>query len=256
MKLARPLIAALLTFAVVASALATGPTASGTAARLHQETAAVEPSLLQQHLRPGGFLPAATQQPAGQPAAPSPASEADNLFWQSIMNSTNPADFEAYLEVFPTGLFRRLAENRLAALRTTPPPGDAPPAIRSSIDFGNDTGDWAQDGECDDVRFGGDGMAAFLSPEDRGRDAADCRQLYEAGRVRLFGVDLVSGAIDFGDDASDWAQDGECDDPRFDGEGMTSILLDSDRGHDATDCRRLYDEGRIRLFGVNSVPGR
>ena len=44
---------------------------------------------------------------ADVPAAPSapPATaattELDSLFWQSIMNSTNPADFEAYLAQFP-----------------------------------------------------------------------------------------------------------------------------------------------------------
>ena len=93
-------------------------------------------------------------------------------------------------------------------------------------------------------------MASSVIVQNRGRDAADCRRLYDEGRVRLFGVDFDSGAIDFGDDASDWAQDGECDDPRFKGEGMDSFPLDRDRGHDATDCRRLYNEGRIRLFGL------
>ena len=37
-------------------------------------------------------------------------------FWQSIMNSTNPTDFEAYLEQFPNGLFRARAAGRLAVL--------------------------------------------------------------------------------------------------------------------------------------------
>ena len=46
------------------------------------------------------------------------------MFWQSIVNSTDPADFEAYLAVFPNGVFRRLAENRLASLRL--PGGNAP----------------------------------------------------------------------------------------------------------------------------------
>ena len=41
----------------------------------------------------------------------------ENLFWQSIMNSTAAADFEAYLRQFPNGIFRVLAQNRLAALR-------------------------------------------------------------------------------------------------------------------------------------------
>ena len=62
-------------------------------------------------------------------------------------------------------------------------------------------------------RFESDGVASTLLFRDRGRDAADCRQLYDEGRVRLFGVDLRSGAIDFGDDASTRAQDGQCDDP-------------------------------------------
>ena len=39
------------------------------------------------------------------------------VFWQSIANSTNPVEFEAYLERFPNGVFRALAEARLAALR-------------------------------------------------------------------------------------------------------------------------------------------
>ena len=36
------------------------------------------------------------------------------MFWQSVMNSTNPADFEAYLRRFPNGVFSDLAQNRLA----------------------------------------------------------------------------------------------------------------------------------------------
>ena len=39
---------------------------------------------------------------AGQQPAAATA-ELEGLFWQSIVNSTNPADFEAYLEQFPDG---------------------------------------------------------------------------------------------------------------------------------------------------------
>ena len=43
--------------------------------------------------------------------------------------------------------------------------------------------------------------------------------------------------IDFGDDASQWANDSQCDDMRFEGPGMTTtLLLDRDIGHDASDC--------------------
>ena len=41
----------------------------------------------------------------------------ETVFWQSITNSTDPADFEAYLGQYPTGAFRALAANRVAALR-------------------------------------------------------------------------------------------------------------------------------------------
>ena len=54
-----------------------------------------------------------------RPAAERATAEQENLFWQSIVNSTNPVDFEAYLEEFPNGVFRRLAQNRLAALRAS-----------------------------------------------------------------------------------------------------------------------------------------
>ena len=52
--------------------------------------------------------------PTRQPP-PSATAEQENLFWQSITNSTNPAEFEAYLTQFPNGVFRALAEVRLAA---------------------------------------------------------------------------------------------------------------------------------------------
>ena len=120
------------------------------------------------------------------------------------------------------------------------------------IDFGDDTSRWARDRECDDPRFEGSYAGDTLLEEDRGHDASDCRELYEAGLVRLFGVDLASGHVYFGDDSSEYAHDGECDDIRFTGDGVAGILVDDERGRDASDCRRLYEAGRIRLFGVHS----
>ena len=52
---------------------------------------------------------------------------------------------------------------------------------------------------------------------------------------------------DFGDDASDFANDGECDDPRFKGPGMATKLLSSDILHDARDCETAWDNGDIEL---------
>ena len=60
--------------------------------------------------------------------------------------------------------------------------------------------------------------------------------------------------VDFGDDTSAWARDGECDDPRFIGEGVAQTQLDSDTHHDATDCRALFNLGLIQLRAA-PVPG-
>jgi hypothetical protein len=57
--------------------------------------------------------------------------------------------------------------------------------------------------------------------------------------------------VEFGDDSSTWANDGECDDPRFVGRGMATTLLAEDLGRDASDCKALFDAGDIRLREVN-----
>jgi hypothetical protein len=45
-----------------------------------------------------------------------------------------------------------------------------------------------------------------------------------------------------------FSRDGECDDKRFTGPGLTSTpLLDSDVQHDATDCRTAFAQGRLSL---------
>jgi hypothetical protein len=119
---------------------------------------------------------------------------------------------------------------------------------RAQIAFGDDSSEWAFDGECDDPRFIGQGMADVLLGEDRFADATDCRALEEAGQIRLrHGDESVPGAVDFGADTSDWIFDGECDDPRFIGQGMAEVLLEEDRLADATDCKTLYESGYIRL---------
>ena len=59
--------------------------------------------------------------------------------------------------------------------------------------------------------------------------------------------------VDFGDDASKFSKDGECDDKRFSGPGMTDTpLLDSDVSHDATDCRTAWNQHRLVLASGNS----
>ena len=68
----------------------------------------------------------ATAPPVRPATAPAASAELEGLYWQSIMNSANPAEFEAYLAQFPNGVFRTLAQARLAALRG--PTGAAPAA--------------------------------------------------------------------------------------------------------------------------------
>ncbi|MFD2647766.1 hypothetical protein ACFSX5_08190 [Devosia albogilva] len=119
-----------------------------------------------------------------------------------------------------------------------------------AIDFGDDSSVWAKDEECDDPRFTGTGMAAELEDVDLGKDATDCRALYEAGSITFTGeAETASADVDFGDDTSAWAHDGECDDPRFSGTGMAAELEAADIGKDATDCRALLEDGSIAYVG-------
>jgi hypothetical protein len=64
----------------------------------------------------------------------------------------------------------------------------------------------------------------------------------------------LAGQPDFGDDTSVWADDGECDDPRFEGDGAANTLLEEDLGHDAADCRKLFEAGRITLRAEAAHP--
>ena len=119
------------------------------------------------------------------------------------------------------------------------------PALGQDVDFGEDTSTWANDGQCDDPRFSGPGAALIRSPIDELRDATDCRNAFEAGEITLAtakdtaGPDTADGDIDFGDDSGNWANDGECDDPRF-GDTLTNHLR-----ADATDCRTAYEAGDV-----------
>ena len=72
------------------------------------------------------LLPNRVQAKAPEPAAAtesgtrgsdSPAADAVELtFWQSIQDSADPADFQAYLDTFPAGKFTPLAKNKLKRL--------------------------------------------------------------------------------------------------------------------------------------------
>lgn len=116
------------------------------------------------------------------------------------------------------------------------------------VNFGEDSGEYTKDGECDDPRFAGAGMTSTpLLAEDILADASDCRTAFKAGKLTLLGVN-DDGSVSFGDDNGEYANDGECDDPRFVGAGMTATaLLADDILHDATDCKTAFDAGKLQL---------
>ena len=53
----------------------------------------------------------------------------------------------------------------------------------------------------------------------------------------MVAVTGVVAAIEWGNDSSPYALDGECDDPRFGGPGMADVVYASNELRDATDCR-------------------
>ena len=133
--------------------------------------------------------PASAQDRGAGPDSPSPVSasapaateEQENLFWQSIMNSTNPAEYEAYIEQFPNGVFRVLAQIRLSELRGT---GDDPPAAEVRLSESS-----APDSR---VAAGGEG---HQQPGEMFRDCDECPEMVvmPGGRLALGRYEVTVG---------------------------------------------------------------
>lgn len=119
----------------------------------------------------------------------------------------------------------------------TRPTAPAAPAPSSGINFGDDTGDYANDGSCDDARFIEDGDAWTYQRAHTQHDASDCQRLYEAGDLTLY--------LDFGTNSGEYRDDGTCDDSRFTGEGRSILMTDSHVRRDADDCIAAYRAGTI-----------
>ena len=62
------------------------------------------------------------------------------------------------------------------------------------------------------------------------------------------GAPYNSSHVDFGDNSSSYANDDRCDDPRFEGPGAASVLLESDERHDEADCKAAYEAGTVILI--------
>ena len=125
-------------------------------------------------------------------------------------------------------------------------------AWAQEVNFGDDGSEYAENGICDDGRFVGFGMAYDLDGKDILADATDCRFLYEKGGITLINEVTATAStqcdsIDFGDDTSKYANDSECDDPRFGGIGSADSLRMQNAWKDASDCRTQCLRGRIYL---------
>jgi len=105
------------------------------------------------------------------------------------------------------------------------------------IEWGDDTGAYANDDACDDARFHDDGDEWGYQRNHVLRDASDCRTGFEAGTLTLF--------LDFGDNSGEYADDESCDDNRFTGEGRSVLDTDSHVKRDAADCIAAYHVGLL-----------
>ena len=150
--------------------------------------------------------PAAAQDRGAGPDSPSPVSagppaateEQENLFWQSIMNSTNPAEYEAYLEQFPNGVFRVLAQIRLAALHGTV---DDPPAAEARVS--------ASPAPDSRISAGGDEQP---QPGEMFRDCDECPEMVvmPGGRLALGRYEVTVGEYRAFASATDGGAGGGC----------------------------------------------
>jgi|GEM_PF-2494677 len=76
-------------------------------------------------------------------------------------------------------------------IRTNGAPG-AETAEPTTLDFGDDSSEWSHDGECDDPRFHGYGMASTTVEADALRDATDCRAAFNKGSITLLDMPMPS----------------------------------------------------------------
>ncbi len=136
--------------------------------------------------------------------------------------------------------------------------------------LGDDSGPNANDGQCDDTRFenigaGNSNIVFWEGGRYDGRDASDCRDLLLQGLINWRDgvdprVDEVLATGDFGDDTGPNANDGQCDDTRFEniGAGNSNIVFwEGGRydGRDATDCADLLLQGLIAWRRDTAVAG-
>lgn len=122
-------------------------------------------------------------------------------------------------------------------------------SVSKALDFGDDNGNWPNDGMCDDPRFEGPKAGDGQIDEDIGHDATDCKAAFEAGLVTRTYDPAVMAVDDiyFGNDSTPFKNDGICNDPRFAGEKTDPQNTVGASKMDKTDCRALFEAGEIWL---------
>ncbi len=91
------------------------------------------------------FVPLPAE-PTGAAVQPVADNRAEIVFWETVADSRDAADFEAYLRQFPSGVFADLARNRIAQIRggapgAAPTGASAGSAAAPQVDLTWDVGD-------------------------------------------------------------------------------------------------------------------
>ena len=131
--------------------------------------------------------------------------EIEKTFWTSIERSNDAADFEAYLQKYPAGSYKTLAENRLKKLKaeqqaSSAPSLTAPPAVSSAGPSAAFDGRWAVTLVCEDIADGGKVAKGytfnFFSDVKEGRLTAQNGQVGTPGSLTLIGVIKADGSAE------------------------------------------------------------
>jgi hypothetical protein len=77
-----------------------------------------------------------TAQPPNAPSGLSDKAAQENMFWESAQRSNSIADYKAYLDAYPNGLYAPLAKNRITAMTAAPQPATFAPATGAPSAFG------------------------------------------------------------------------------------------------------------------------
>ena len=133
--------------------------------------------------------------------------EIEKTFWTSIERSNDAADFEAYLQKYPAGSYKALAENRLKKLKadqqaSSAPSTTAPLAVPSAGSSTAFDGRWAVTLICEDVpdskKIGvGKGYTLnFFTDVKEGRLTGQDGKIGQPGYLSLVGVIKADGSAE------------------------------------------------------------